>query len=61
MTDCSQDFHYIATEFQRKFPPQTARDIREKRLAEVIKERLIDCNQKSQNNHWQNMIELLAK
>ncbi|CAG9531089.1 unnamed protein product, partial [Cercopithifilaria johnstoni] len=58
---CSKDFQQIATEFQRKFPPQTARDIREKRLAELIKQRLIDCDHKSKNNHWQNMIELLAK
>uniref|UniRef100_A0A158Q6Y9 Uncharacterized protein n=1 Tax=Elaeophora elaphi TaxID=1147741 RepID=A0A158Q6Y9_9BILA len=60
-TNCSQDFQKIATEFQRKFPAQTARDIREKRLAEVIKQRLIDCDHKSKNNHWQNMIELLSK
>lgn len=60
-SDCSNDYQQIATEFQRKFPAQTVRDIREKRLAEVIKQRLIDCDHKSRNNHWQNMITLLAK
>ncbi|VDM11177.1 unnamed protein product [Wuchereria bancrofti] len=48
-------------EFQRKFPAQTARDIREKRLAEMIKRKLIDCDHKTKKNHWQNMVELLAK
>uniref|UniRef100_A0AAF5PQT7 Uncharacterized protein n=1 Tax=Wuchereria bancrofti TaxID=6293 RepID=A0AAF5PQT7_WUCBA len=59
--DCSHDFQQIAMEFQRKFPAQTARDIREKRLAEMIKRKLIDCDHKTKKNHWQNMVELLAK
>uniref|UniRef100_A0A915PIU9 Uncharacterized protein n=1 Tax=Setaria digitata TaxID=48799 RepID=A0A915PIU9_9BILA len=37
------------------------RDVREKRLAELIKQRLIDCDYKAKNNHWQNLMELLAK
>ncbi|KAM3724139.1 Halomucin [Dirofilaria immitis] len=59
--ECSQDFQQIATEFQRKFPPQTTRDIKEKRLAEVIKQRLIDCDHKSKSDYWQNLIELVTK
>ncbi|KAK6100981.1 hypothetical protein QQG55_2820 [Brugia pahangi] len=59
--NCSHDFQQIAMEFQRKFPAQTARDIREKRLGEMIKRKLIDCDHKTKKNHWQNMIELLAK
>uniref|UniRef100_A0A8R1U0W6 Uncharacterized protein n=1 Tax=Onchocerca volvulus TaxID=6282 RepID=A0A8R1U0W6_ONCVO len=57
---CSQDFHQIATEFQRKFPPQTTRDIKQKRLAEIIKQRLIDCDNKSKNNLWHNVMKLLS-
>lgn len=51
----------MSREFQRKFPAQTLRDVQEKRLAELIKKRLIDCDQKSKNNHWQVMIDFLVK
>ncbi|VDM97682.1 unnamed protein product [Thelazia callipaeda] len=59
LSDCSKNYQKTATEFTRKFPMKTIRDVKEKRLAEVVKQQLSECDLKSRSNHWQILMKLL--
>ncbi|VDK27419.1 unnamed protein product [Gongylonema pulchrum] len=59
--DCSRDYRRVSAEFKRKFPLKTAKDVRDKHLAEVVEKRLIDCDQKSKKDYWMNLMKSLPK
>lgn len=59
--DCSHDYQHVAMEFKRKFPVKTAKDVRDKRLAEVVEKQLTICDRKLKNDHWSHLMKYLPK
>uniref|UniRef100_A0A8R1EMU6 Uncharacterized protein n=1 Tax=Caenorhabditis japonica TaxID=281687 RepID=A0A8R1EMU6_CAEJA len=60
-TECRQSLNGIGVRFQKKFPSYLQKGGKDRELAELVEQRLLECERKSTASHWDKVDTLLQK
>ncbi|CAI2347810.1 unnamed protein product [Caenorhabditis sp. 36 PRJEB53466] len=58
---CRQNLNGIGVRFQKKFPSYLQKGGKDRELAELVEQRLLECDRKSTASHWDKVDTLLQK
>uniref|UniRef100_A0A0N5AUN4 Uncharacterized protein n=1 Tax=Syphacia muris TaxID=451379 RepID=A0A0N5AUN4_9BILA len=57
--ECANDLEKLSVEFKKKFPKKISKTGEDMRIAEVIMNRLAECQKKVKRGHWEEVDEVL--
>ena len=60
-SECRKSLNGIGVRFQKKFPSYLQKGGKDRELAELVEQRLLECERKSSASHWDKVDTLLQK